>query len=126
MPLPRIPRRSLPQPAGASHHAHRAPTFSPVAGRGGQFRARTVRLEFLTRLYFARLLKPEKATHIYAAQEREVATAIRRLRLLLSEVPEGQTVNRMSLDLRLRQMELVRTWLQEVREEFHMKQEVKK
>jgi DNA-binding PadR family transcriptional regulator len=76
---------------------------------------RTVRLEFLTRLYFANLLAPEKAAGIHAAQEREVATSIRRLRLLLSEVPDGQAYNRMSLELRLRQMELVRAWLQDVK-----------
>ena len=76
--------------------------------------ARTVRLEFLTRLYFAMLLMPEKAGVIHAAQEREVAAALRRLRLLLSQVPESQTFNRMSLELRLRQMEIVRLWLQDI------------
>jgi DNA-binding PadR family transcriptional regulator len=85
--------------------------------------ARTVRLEFLTRLYFAKLLAPEKAARIYAAQEREVEGAVRKLRMLLSQVPEHQTYNRMSLDLRLRQMELVRAWLRDVRAEFHMKPE---
>jgi DNA-binding PadR family transcriptional regulator len=77
--------------------------------------ARTVRLEFLTRLYFARLLAPAQVVRIHTAQEREVAMAIRRLRLLLSQVPGDQTFNRMSLDLRLRQMDLVRLWLQEIR-----------
>ena len=80
--------------------------------------ARTVRLEFLTRLYFATELSPRKVGGIYEAQDREVTTAIRKLRLLLSQVPEGQTFNRMSLELRLRQMELVRLWLQEIRIKF--------
>jgi PadR family transcriptional regulator, regulatory protein AphA len=88
--------------------------------------ARTVRLEFLTRLYFANLLMPEKAKRILAEQEREVATALRRLQSLLSQVPEEQAYNRMSLDLRLRQMELVRTWLQDVRVRFHVKPETRK
>jgi hypothetical protein len=43
--------------------------------------------------------------------------------MLLSQVPEEQTYNRMSLDLRMRQMELVRTWLQDVRLRFHLKPE---
>ncbi len=80
--------------------------------------ARTVRLEFLTRLYFAAELFPQKVGGIYAAQDREVAAAIRKLRLLLSQVPESQTFNHMSLELRLRQMELVRLWLQEIRVKF--------
>jgi PadR family transcriptional regulator AphA len=88
--------------------------------------ARTVRLEFLTRLYFAHLLAPQKAARICADQEREVAKAIRRLRLLVSQVPEGKTFNRMSLDLRLRQMELVRTWLQDVRARLGVKPAVRK
>jgi DNA-binding PadR family transcriptional regulator len=77
--------------------------------------ARTVRLEFLTRLYFANLLAPDQAVRIYAAQAQEVTRAIRRLRLALAQVPETQIFNRMSLDLRLRQMELVRLWLREIR-----------
>ena len=80
--------------------------------------ARAVRLEFLTRLYFANLLKPENVARIHAAQEREIAGSIRRLRLLLSQVPEQQAFNRLSLDLRLRQMELVRLWLEEIRVQF--------
>jgi DNA-binding PadR family transcriptional regulator len=83
-------------------------------------RARTVRLEFLTRLYFAKLLTPEKGRAIYAAQAQEVTRSVRRLRLALSQVPERQTYNRLSLDLRLRQMELVRAWLREVGEKFHI------
>jgi PadR family transcriptional regulator, regulatory protein AphA len=88
--------------------------------------ARTVRLEFLTRLYFAELLAPQKVASIHADQEREVAKAIRRLRLLVEQVPEGRTFNRMSLDLRLRQMELVRTWLQDVRASLGVKPGIRK
>lgn len=88
--------------------------------------ARTVRLEFLTRLYFADLLAPQKVARICADQEREVAKAIRRLRLLVSQVPEGKTFNRMSLDLRLRQMELVRAWLQDVRASLGVKSGARK
>ena len=80
-----------------------------------------MRLEFLTRLYFANLLQPAKVTRIYKAQEREISTAIRRLRRLLAQVPEERTYNRLSLDLRLRQMELVRIWLQDVRARLQMR-----
>ena len=83
--------------------------------------ARTVRLEFLTRLYFANLLMPEQAARIYAAQAQEITRTIRRLRLALAQVPESQTFNRMSLDLRLRQMELIRLWLREIRVRFRIR-----
>jgi DNA-binding PadR family transcriptional regulator len=82
--------------------------------------ARTVRLEFLTRLYFAKLLMPEKARGIYTTQAREITRSVRRLRLALSQLPESQTYNRLSIDLRLRQMELVRAWLREIGEQFHL------
>lgn len=83
--------------------------------------ARTVRLEFLTRLYFANLIEPAKAVRIYSTQEDEIATAIRRLRLLLSDVPKDRVYDRLSLDLRLRQMELVQSWLQDVRTRLHIR-----
>jgi DNA-binding PadR family transcriptional regulator len=83
--------------------------------------ARTVRLEFLTRLYFANLLKPDHAPRIYAAQAKEITRAIRRLRLLLHDVPSGEPYNRLSLELRLRQLELVRAWLREIRVRFRLK-----
>jgi DNA-binding PadR family transcriptional regulator len=82
--------------------------------------ARTVRLEFLTRLYFANLLSPEHSARIYAAQANEITRTIRRLRVALVQVPESQVYNRMSLDLRLRQMELIRLWLREIRSKFRI------
>ena len=83
--------------------------------------ARTVRLEFLTRLYFADQLMPKQAARIYEAQARETARTIRRLRTALAQTPDSQLINRMSIDLRLRQMELIRTWLREIRVRFRIK-----
>ena len=83
--------------------------------------ARTVRLEFLTRLYFANLLAPEQSARIYASQAEEITRTIRRLRMALAQVPQNQAFNRMSLDLRLRQMELIRAWLREIRVQFHIR-----
>jgi len=83
--------------------------------------ARTVRLEFLTRLYFARLLAPDRLPHIYATQAQEITQSIRRLRTALVQVPESQVFNRMSLELRLRQMEMIREWLREARVKFQIR-----
>src|SRR5258707_2752526 len=41
--------------------------------------SRSIRLEFLTRLYFARIYKPEKATQIYQTQCDEINITIERL-----------------------------------------------
>jgi hypothetical protein len=38
----------------------------------------------------------------------------------LAQTPESQLFNRMSIDLRLRQMELIRIWLREIRVRFHI------
>lgn len=87
-----------------------------AAGAG----ARRVRLEFLTRLYFASRLTPKKVGQIYIAQSREIARTVRRLQMLMDQVPEEQTFNRTSLDLRLRQLQLVRRWMQEIRVKFQI------
>jgi DNA-binding PadR family transcriptional regulator len=82
--------------------------------------AHTVRLEFLTRLYFANQLMPRQAPQIYEAQAKETARTIRRLRTALAQTPEAQVFNRISIDLRLRQMELIRIWLREIRVRFRI------
>jgi DNA-binding PadR family transcriptional regulator len=85
--------------------------------------ARTVRLEFLTRLYFARGLTPKETASIYAAQAREVTGTLQRLRAVLAQTPESELFNRMSLDLRVRQMELISVWLREIRSRFGISSE---
>jgi DNA-binding PadR family transcriptional regulator len=85
--------------------------------------ARSVRLEFLTRLYFTNLRAPEKANAIFSTQLAEIERNIRRLEDALAKVPFGQTYNRLSLDLRLRQMELIRHWIAEIGREFDITEE---
>jgi DNA-binding PadR family transcriptional regulator len=82
--------------------------------------ARSIRLEFLTRLYFAQLHRPEIITQIYKSQSAEIETAIARLESLLEHLPPGQAFNRLSLDLRLQQMRLIQNWMEEIRTQFHI------
>jgi DNA-binding PadR family transcriptional regulator len=77
--------------------------------------ARAIRLEFLTRLYFTRQNHPDQAARIYATQHAEVQASIERLESLLDLLPPDQPYNRLSLDLRLRQLRLVRDWMGEIR-----------
>lgn len=85
--------------------------------------SRTVRLEFLTRLYFTNLYMPEKTDQIYAAQCAEIKNSIQRLENLLTHLPTEQTYNRLSLDLRLRQMKLIQEWMAEIQIQFHISTE---
>jgi len=77
--------------------------------------SRSIRLEFLTRLYFARIYKPEKVSQIYEAQCDEIKLTIERLESLFTNLPLEQQFNYLSLDLRLRQMKLIQEWMMDVK-----------
>ena len=80
--------------------------------------ARSIRLEFLTRLHFARLHRPEMVRGIFTRQLDEIGNNIARLERALEALPPGQTYNRLSLDLRVRQMQLIQQWVQEIGDLF--------
>ena len=85
--------------------------------------ARAIRLEFLTRLYFTRQYHPDQATRIYADQCAEIHASIERLERLLDNLPPGQPYNRLSLDLRLRQLRLIQDWMREIQAQFDIPDE---
>jgi DNA-binding PadR family transcriptional regulator len=82
--------------------------------------ARAIRLEFLTRLYFAQLYKPEHIAQIYDRQYVELDSIIARLASLLEQLPPDQAFNRLSLDLRLRQMRVIQNWIGEIMTQFQI------
>ena len=82
--------------------------------------SRSIRLEFLTRLYFTQLHRPENIAQIYQAQAAEIESTIERLESLLEHLPPEQIFNRLSLDLRLQQMRLIQTWMAEIKAQFHI------
>ena len=82
--------------------------------------ARSIRLEFLTRLYFTQLHRPENIRQIYQSQFAEIESRIDQLESLLENLPPDQTFNRLSLDLRLQQMRLIQNWMAEIRTQFHI------
>jgi len=85
--------------------------------------ARAIRLEFLTRIYFARIYKPEKVIQIYKAQYSEIVSTIDRLEGLLAHLSPEQRFNRLSIDLRLRQMKLIQEWMSDVRSQIILSME---
>ncbi len=92
--------------------------------KGSASNARAIRLEFLTRLYFSNLYTPENTSKIFAAQSAEIKNNIERLESMLARVPPEQTFNWLSLDLRLRQLKLIREWMAEIKTQFHIPLEV--
>lgn len=88
--------------------------------KGSARNARAIRLEFLTRLYFSKLYTPEDTAQIYGAQFTEIKGDIERLEGMLAGIPQEQTYNRLSVDLRLRQMKLIQAWMAEIRAQFHI------
>lgn len=82
--------------------------------------SRSIRLEFLTRLYFAQLHRPENIAHIYNAQSAEIESTIARLESLLEHLPSEQVFNRLSLDLRLQQIRLIQNWMAEISTQFNI------
>ena len=86
--------------------------------------ARAIRLEFLTRLYFTLQYYPDQAPRIYETQCAEIRASIERLESLLAHLPPDQPYNRLSLDLRLRQLRLIQDWMQEIQAQFSIQNEV--
>jgi len=79
---------------------------------------RAIRMEFITRLYFLNLYQPENIPHAFDRQREAAASQIQRLENLLAELPHEQIYNRMSLEMRLRQLKSVLEWLDESLENF--------
>jgi len=86
------------------------------APRGGSTRA--IRMELITRLYFLHMYFPEKIAPAFEQQRTEANTHIQRLEKALAELPSEQIYNRMSLDMRLKQLNLVLDWLADCEKNF--------
>ena len=80
-----------------------------------------IRLEFITRLYFAQKLFPAIVPAILKAQADEINTALTRLELSRPSLPPEQTFNRLSLELRIQQLRAVRDWVLKCRKTFEIK-----
>jgi DNA-binding PadR family transcriptional regulator len=76
---------------------------------------RAIRLEFITRLYFAQRQAPEKVQPILDAQATSINATLNQLELSQAGLPAEQTFNRLSLQLRIQQLRSVLNWLAECR-----------
>jgi PadR family transcriptional regulator, regulatory protein AphA len=76
---------------------------------------RAIRLEFLTRLYFAQKMAPQKIPAILDQQSAEINATLARLELNQAELPADQTFNWLSLRLRTQQLHSALEWINECR-----------
>ena len=76
---------------------------------------RAIRVEFITRLYFARARSVPLASDMIDTQTNQTRADVERLRRMLSELPSEQTFNRLGLELRIRQLAAILDWLTECR-----------
>lgn len=76
---------------------------------------RTIRVEFTTRLYFAQALSPDTVPDLIEAQTTEVRAGLTRLQNIQAEFPPNQMVNRLGLNLRIRQLASLLDWLADCR-----------
>ncbi len=95
-------------PAGRRHFEAwlHTPTGSSV---------RAIRVEFITRLYFARARNKRLAVDMIDSQAAETRASVERLQAILAELPFEQTFNRLGLELRIRQLASILDWLAECR-----------
>jgi PadR family transcriptional regulator, regulatory protein AphA len=82
---------------------------------------RSIRLEFITRLYFAQRLYPDRIQNMIEDETADINAAILRLETARDAIPPEQPFNRLSLDLRIRQLHSVRDWLGECRKTLKIK-----
>lgn len=76
---------------------------------------RAIRVEFLTRLYFMHQSDREALEALFQTQQQEIQRGLARLEGLQAELPPEQVFNRLSLDLRIRQLRSILGWLEDVR-----------
>ncbi len=75
---------------------------------------RAIRVEFITRLYFAALLGPDVPARLIQGQKDVTQSALDRLEASLAQLHGNQTFNYLGLDLRVRQLRAALDWLIEV------------
>jgi DNA-binding PadR family transcriptional regulator len=81
---------------------------------------RAIRIEFLTRLYFARTQDAQFAQGLIEDQENSLMKDVERLQQIYNELPGSQLLNRLSLQLRSRQLQSCLAWLEDCRSSLEL------
>ena len=80
--------------------------YAPTSGS-----ARAIRVEFLTRLFFASQIGEDACSHLLQEQAATTRRDLERLQKRLADIPPGQAFNRLGLELRIRQLVTTLEWL---------------
>jgi PadR family transcriptional regulator, regulatory protein AphA len=87
--------------------------YTPTSGS-----ARAIRVEFITRLFFATNLSEHLSSRLIQEQITAINDDLNILIKRVSAIPEQQIFNRMGLDLRIRQLTGVVAWLEDCHQFF--------
>lgn len=73
--------------------------------------ARAIRVEFITRLFFAIQISKEVCLRLLQEQEHATQQGLERLQKRLSDIPPSQVFNRLGLELRVQQLLSMLEWM---------------
>jgi DNA-binding PadR family transcriptional regulator len=82
----------------------------------------TIRVEFISRLYFMQLYYPQKVLQMIQKQMDVVSNGLFQQEENLRNLPDDQTFNRLALELRIKLLYSLISWLKECGEAFAIKQ----
>jgi DNA-binding PadR family transcriptional regulator len=74
-----------------------------------------IRVEFISKLYFIQQYHPQNIQETISVQSREVQRGLDRLEKMRISIPEAQTFNHLALELRIRLLSSIVSWLDECR-----------
>ncbi len=93
----------------------------------GDQSVRTIRLDFTTRLYFARQTGLLRLPAMVDQQVAEVRASLRQMECTLADMPADETYNRLGLEYQIFQRKSILDWLDDCRQalnlEFHAEEE---
>ena len=95
-----------------------AERFESWLNKPTQSSVHAIRVEFVTRLYFIQMYYPDKVQEMMRSQIEEVNDRINQLHQSLTNLPSDQIFNRLGLDLRIRLLGSVISWLGEYNQVF--------
>ncbi|NPV75525.1 MAG: helix-turn-helix transcriptional regulator [Anaerolineae bacterium] len=80
--------------------------------------SRAIRVEFITRLFFASNLSEHLCSHLIQEQANALRIHLEGLYARLNTIPRDQIFNRMGLELRIEQLKSVLSWVENAMEYF--------
>jgi DNA-binding PadR family transcriptional regulator len=90
--------------------------FDDWLGSSSRPSARVIRIEFITRLFFAYSRDPDMAVQLVEEQIADTQARLQQLEDIQFTQPTGKIFNQMGLDLRIRQLNSILDWLISCRE----------